>query len=88
MKLLETQNSDLRDQLKEARLLQYQHLEEPTKPNHIQNNENIPPAASKPLPQSLKQTRSSSIEYPSDENHRELIKQFEEDYPAEDCKTQ
>merc|ERR1719192_582348 len=88
LKLLEKQNNDLKDQLKEARLSQYQNLEDPSKTQ----NENIPPV-SQPLPKALKatlkaETRSASMEYPSDENHKALIQQFEKDYPEEDCKTQ
>jgi len=86
LKVLEKQNNDLRDQLKEARLNQYQTLDSNSTIPKVQN-ENIPPT-SKPLPNVLKTAVKETREYPSDENHRELIQQFEKDYPEEDCKTQ
>ena len=86
LKVLEKHNNDLRDQLKEARLSQYQNLESDSTSTKVQN-ENIPPT-SKPLPKVVQTTLKETTEYPSDENHRELIQQFEKDYPAEDCKTQ
>ena len=72
--------------MKEARLNQYRNLEYDSTSTQVQN-ENIPPT-SKSLPKVKQITRQEASEYPSDENHRELIQQFEKDYPAEDCKTQ
>ena len=86
LKVLEKQNNDLRDQLKEARLHQYQSLDSNSTIPKVQN-ENIPPS-SKPLQKVHKAIAKETREYPSDENHRELIQQFEKDYPEEDCKTQ
>jgi len=82
MQMLEKHNRELQKQINDLRLRGLLPTNSPPqiKSSPTQENEQnlfVP-----------KQIRKESCEYPADEDHKKLVKEFEADYPEENCKQQ
>lgn len=86
LQLLEKQNSELQKQITDMRrpLLGVTKENSPPKLETITENTGM----SQQMVPVLTKPRKESSEYPADEEHKKMIKQFENDYPEENCKQQ
>ena len=86
--LLEKQNSELQQQITDLRRAPNLLGVSETKENSPPKLETIMENTSQQMAPVQTKPRKESCEYPADEEHKKMLREFEADYPEENCKQQ